>query len=181
MKHILFVFVAGLISALTPTNGAFAQTSNLLASKDLVNNYFKIGNAEVSNNPNIINLEMVNVKALKNFRKQYKVSDEKWSQGINCITASYVLDSMNETVYFSEKGNWEASLKTYQEDIMPVEIRKMIKQQYYDYKIIVVSEIETFENKGNPVYLVTLEDANHIKEIRIQGNVMDVYKDFIKR
>lgn len=178
MKNIILAFVAGLIPALALTTQSYAQSSSdMMASKEPVNNYFKLVKTDASKSPNTATLEMVNAKALKNFRKQYKVNDEKWTQGIDCITATYEVDSISRTIYFDKRGNWFASLKLYSEDKMPKDIRRMVKQQYYDYKIICTREIETYENAGSPVYLVTIEDKNNIKQVRIQGDEMGIYTD----
>ena len=121
--------------------------------------------------------------AVKNFRKKYKVNNEKWVPGEDCVVASYLLDNISHSIYFDKKGNWVASLKVYKEDIMPKDIRKMVRREYYDYKIMLVREIETLEtleNGGNSEYLVSIEDENNIKEISIIGYKMDVFKDLKK-
>lgn len=180
MKKILIASVAVLITALALTNDANAQSSENLAYSAPVKSYFNVGITDAPQNLNTISLEMVNTKALKNFRKKYKVTNEKWAQGFDCITANYELDNTSQIIYFDNKGNWTASLKTYKEEIMPGNIRKMIVNKYNGYNIMLVNEIETIENKGNPVYLISIEEGKNVKELLIQDNYMDVYKEFTK-
>ena len=178
MKKFLFAIVAGLISALALTNESYAQTQDDMASVASAKNYHKKPNDNVSDNSSTINLNMVNAKALKNFRQQYKVNNEKWVLGADCIVACYELDSVSQSIYYDKKGHWTGCVKTYNEDKMPRDIRKMIKQEYYDYKIIAVQEVETYESHLVPTYIVTIEDDKNVKQIRIQDGEMDVYKEF---
>ena len=178
MKKILFAIVAGLISALALTNESYAQTQDDLASVAPAKNYHKKSNDNVSDNSNTINLNMANTKAFKNFRKQYKVNNEKWVLGTDCIIPNYKLDGVNHFVYYDKKGHWAACVKAYNEDKMPRDIRKMIKQEYYDYKILTAQEVETYQSHSGPTYIVTIEDNKNVKLIRIEDGEMDVYKEF---
>lgn len=178
MKKNLFVFVAGLISALAVTNETHAQSLEAIASTEPIMHHYKIGNIVLPNNSNTIALDIVNVKALKNFSKHYKVSNETWSNGEDCIVASYDVDSVSNYIYYDKKGHWGGSLKVYQEDKMPMDIRKMVKQEYYDYNIVVVNEIETDAASAQPTYIVIVENEKNIKQIRIQNDNMEVYREF---
>lgn len=180
MKKILFALLAGLIPALAVINETFAQSGNAITSLTPVKNYFDMESKKgVTENSNTAGL--VNAKALKIFKKQYNVNSEKWMKEGNCITATYKQDGISHCIYFDKKGHWVASLKTYNEDKMPKDIRKMVRQEYYDYKIGVVYEIETGARAGSPTYLVNIEDATNFKQIRISDESMDVYKEFQKR
>jgi len=177
MKKNLFVIVAGLISALAVTNGSYAQTKDDIAPVSSVKNYYKMSKSGVDDSSNTASINVVNAKALKNFRKQYKVNYERWILESNLIVACYELDNTRCSIYFDKKGNWIGHLKVYHEDKMPKDIRKMVKQEYYDYKILTVQEVETYQSIAMPTYIVTIQDDKNIKLIRIQDNEMDVYKE----
>jgi hypothetical protein len=177
MKKILFAFAAGLIPALAVTNETYAQNPSDLNSAKPVIHFSLMNNTSDVEKPNMVAL---NLKALKSFRKQYKVTNEKWSLGADCIIASYELDSVNHFVYFDKKGHWKGSLKTYSEDKMPKDIRTMIKREYFDYKILVVNEIEPVNAVAQPTYVVTIKGENDTKLIRIQDSNMNVYQEFTK-
>ena len=177
MKKILFALLAGLIPALAVINETFAQSGNAITSLTPVKNYFDMESKKgVTENSNTAGL--VNAKALKIFKKQYNVNSEKWMKEGNCITATYKQDGISHCIYFDKKGHWVASLKTYNEDKMPKDIRKMVRQEYYDYKILAVQEVETYESHSVPTYIVTIEDDKNIKQIRIGDGGMDVYKEY---
>lgn len=175
MKKILFAFVAGLIPALAVTNETYAQTSGDLASAKPVIHYPFVDNKVGLEKPNTVAL---NLKALKNFRKNYKTNDEKWSKGIDCVTASYTSEDVTHIIDYDKKGHWLASLKIYNEDKMPKDIREIVKREYYDYKIVAVVEVETIESNNKPTYIVTIEDEKNVKQIRVKEDNMDVYKEF---
>lgn len=183
MKKILFAFVAGLISALAVTNETHAQSLEAIASaQPLKHDYdykYKIGNTDVSNNSNTIALDLVNAKALKNFRKYYKANNEKWSMGTDCINATYYSDNVSYFIYYDKKGHWTGSLKSYQEDKLSKDIRKMVTREYYDYKIVLVQEVETVAASLQPTYIVTIQGEKDIKLLRIQDDNMDVYRVYI--
>lgn len=179
MKKILFALMAGLIPALAIINETFAQSGNGIIPLTPVKNYFGIKSKNgVTENSNTAVL--VNTKALKIFRKQYKVNNEKWMKEGDCIIAFYELDGISYYIYFDKKGHWVACLKKYYEDKMPKDIRKMIKQEYYDYKIGVVFEIKTGTGIETPTYVVNVEDATNFKQLRINDNGLDVYKEIQK-
>lgn len=177
MKKNLFAIVAGLISALAVTNGSYAQTQDDIAHVSPVKKYYKMPKPGVGDNSNTAGINMVNEKALKNFRKQYKVNYEKWILESNWIVACYELDNTTCSIYYDKKGNWIGHLKVYHEDEMPKDIIKMIKQEYYDYKILSVQEVETYQSIAMPTYIVVIEDEKNIKLIRVHDNEMDVYKE----
>ncbi|MEO6844406.1 MAG: hypothetical protein ABI184_04475 [Ginsengibacter sp.] len=179
MKKILFALLAGLIPALAVINETYAQSGNDIASLTPVKNYFDMENKKgVTENSNTVIL--VNAKALKIFNKQYKVNDEKWMKSGDCITASYKLDNISHCIYFDKKGHWVGSVKIYDEAKMPKDIRKMVRREYYDYKIGAVYEVEAGSTTQDPTYIVNIEDSTNFKQIRINDNGMDVYKEFQK-
>lgn len=175
MKKVLFAFAIGLIPALAVTNKTYAQTFADIASAKPVTHFSLIDNTVSVEKSNMVTQ---NSKALKNFRKYYKANDEKWAKGIDCITASYISNGITHIEYYDKKGNWTGSLKIYNEDKMPKDIRKMVKQEYYDYAILTIYEVETDAASIQPTYIVTVEDEKNLKQIRIENGNMDVYKEF---
>jgi hypothetical protein len=183
MKKILFALLAGLIPAMAITHETYAQTSDAIASANPVNHDSKMLSPGVSGNSNTIAPNLVTFKALKHFRKNYKANDEKWGQGTDCFTASYSSNGIGTTIHYNKKGNWVGSVIVYKEDKLPKDIRKLVKQVYYDYKIVLVYEIETTTTKLSEIgitYIVTIEDDKNIKLIRVQDDNMDVYQEFNK-
>lgn len=189
LLFILITFGSFAQSTIKPwevTSELKAQTSTEVAFTALVTDYSKMADIGVVNNLNTIELIMVNAKALKNFRKYYNVNGEKWSKSKDCIVATFISDDIQSIIYYDTKGNWNGSVKIYQEGKMPKDIRKMIRQEYYDYKILAVQEVESAASFGpgehvlKPTYIVTIQGESDIKRVRIQDDNMDVYQEFKK-
>lgn len=178
MKKLLFAIMAGLLPALVIPNKTSAQSFESIASAIPMNNVYKNGNTKAVVDSKTIELSMVNPKALKNFRKVYKVHDEKWSTGKDCIAATYGSKDIACTVYFDKKGHWVGSLKTYHENKLAKNIKTMILQGYDDYEILTVHEVETMAASVLPIYIVTIQNDKNMKLIRVQGEYMDVYKEY---
>ncbi len=184
MKNLLIAFVAGSILALATTNGANAQTPNNFASVDKRDNPFKFDKSVFpeASNTSTISASTVNTKALKNFKKSYKnAADEKWEKNDEGFTAEFTLNNIANMVFYDKKGNWEASIKNYHEDKFDRNVRAIVKEKYYDYKITYVQEIETAATLGTPTYMVHIEGDNDFKIIRVSDDAMDVYEEFGKQ
>lgn len=171
MKNFLIAFAAGSILALATTNGANAQGSkNNIASNDI-----KI-------NKSVFSTTVISDKALKDFKKSYKnANGEKWAKNATGFTAQFTSDGIANIVYYDKKGNWDASLKSYSEDKFDRNVRAIVKQKYYDYKITQVQEVETAATLGTPTYMVHIEGDNDFKIIRVSDGEMDVYEEFAKQ
>lgn len=180
MKKFLFALVAG-IPALVVSTGAYAQDPNNLARVDPAKDFFKMNKMYFSpEKTNSVDLD-INSKAVKNFKKVYEnVSNEKWYKAEDGFRAGFVSNGINTTVFYNKKGQWVGSLKAYNEDQMDRAVRTIVKQQYFDYKITYVEEVETNNTNGIPTYIIHLEDANHIKLVRVRDGEMDMYKEFVK-
>jgi hypothetical protein len=178
MKNFLIAF-AGSIFVLATTTGANAQNSN-----DLDKSVIKINQSVFPTGGNALNAGSftVNFKALKDFKKSYKdANGEIWLKNEFGLTARFTAKGINNLIYYDKKGNWTASLKTYNEDKFDRSVRAIVKQKYYDYKITQVQEIETTATLGAPTYMVHIEGDNDFKIIRVTDGAMDVYEEFGKQ
>jgi hypothetical protein len=61
---------------------------------------------------------------------------------------------------------------------MPREIRGIVKSQYYDYTITLVEQIE--ETHKPLVYVVHLEDAATLMNVRVSEREMEVMEEYVK-
>ena len=121
----------------------------------------------------------ISVRAVKKFDKQYKnVENERWFKIENGSVAEFEKDGITTKVFYTPKGSWHATLRYYQEDKLPKDIRHMVKSVYYDFNIIIV--IEVFAS-NKMAYLVKIESKDMIKTIRVLDGEMDEYESFQKR
>jgi hypothetical protein len=183
MKNFLIAFVAGSILALATTNRANAQNSfdgNSPENRQVAINIDKSVFSAASTTA--VNTNTISAKALKDFKKSFKnASDEKWFKNENGVTARFSLNGISNVIYYDKKGNWQASLKGYSEDKLDRNVRDIVKQKYYDYKITLVQEIETVSTLGTPAYMIHIEGDNDFKTVRVIDGAMDVYEEFAKQ
>jgi hypothetical protein len=181
MKTFLFDFVAGTISALSLTIGAFAQTSNKVKVFEALSTVVIDSNVKVAVNK-IASFDEINPRALSNFKKTYKDADDvKWHRYNNVITAEFVSNGINTRAYYNTKGIWTASIKAYQEEKLESKIRNEVKRTYYDYKIICIRELETISSDGIPTYFVYIKDETNFKILRIWDLQIDIFQQFIQQ
>jgi hypothetical protein len=181
MKEYLFAIVAGMVPVLAATDKANAQSLNNVIVENT--RPIKINSSVFSEikSATTVGLNNVNAKALKDFKKSYKnATNETWTKIDDGFTASFNAGSINNVIFYDQKGHWNASLKSYSEDQLNDNVRDMVKSTYYDYKINYVQEIET-NLTVVPTYIVYIEDKNNIKLIRVSGDEMDVYRQFKKQ
>jgi len=180
MKNFLFAIAAITISALAITNGANAQNSNNMAVLEHPSNAVKV-NKLMLTDALIIGDDEVNMKALKSFRKSYKtVSGVRWVKTTYGFTARFTANDIHNVIYYDMKGNWQASIKTYQEDKFNPTVRAIVKSKYFDYRITQVQEIENTDTNGIPTYIVHIEDEKDFMLVRVSDGNMDVYEQFKK-
>ena len=116
----------------------------------------------------------VSTKALKNFSKHYKESENaEWFKLDNAFRAQYTKDDVETSVFYNLKGKWMGNIRTYSEDKLPGDIRHRVRSTYYDYSIFHVQEITV---GAKTAYLVNIEDKNFIKIIRIANDEMSEYQ-----
>ena len=181
MKKFLFALLAGCITALVATNGAYAQ--NLVNPEILEpqKNINAIEKEVTQPRDKIAGNDAISPKALKDFTKTYKnVVSESWEKLKDGYATRFILNDVMHSVYYNTKGRWTGSVKGYSEDKMPNDIRNIVKQEYYDYSIIYVEEVETIGSNGIPTYVIHLENKNNIKLVRIGNRQMDVMEEFQK-
>ena len=180
MKKLIFAFVAGSILALVATTGVYARHANAnpisnpaktISSGDSI--------APVTENRSI--MKSINNKAIRNFAKSYrKVANEKWSVISDGFIASFNENDVRTIVYYNKNGGWSGTLKGYTEDKMSHSLRDLVKRKYYDFKITYVNEVENLESAGKPTYIVHMEDEKNILQVRVNEDVMEVWKEFNK-
>ena len=139
MKKILFSSISGiclLISTAMAVNGQLASNHARPPGRFIILNKTKS-----ENSPGFVG--RVNPPVIRSFLKTYKdVSDEKWIEVKEGFVAMFNYNGMDYQVAYSKKGNLLRTIRSYNEDNMPTDLRHIVKSTYYDYEITRVHEIE---------------------------------------
>jgi hypothetical protein len=177
MKKQFFRYIPGLIPAIalfTSVNAQVAKADLELNLKEYIFNEAK-ANLAITNEGNTAN---INARALKDFNKNFKNAEKAdWFQIKNGFVAKFKKDGVETKAYYDQKGRWSATIRTYGEDKLPKDVRKMVKSTYYDYSIFIVNEVTVGDKTA---YLVKIQDAETLKTIRVADGEMDIYEDYIK-
>jgi hypothetical protein len=137
--------------------------------------------AENSSSKTATTLSRADVKsrAAKNFSTSYKgVSNEKWYEVPDGLIAKFTYNGIDCRVDYDKKGNWLHTIRTYDENELPGDLRHVVKTSYYDYNIIVVHEIE--QPRNNFTYIVHLEGKTQLINLRIHDGEMEEWQKFDK-
>jgi hypothetical protein len=77
-----------------------------------------------------------------------------------------------------DKGHWLHTIRTYDENELPKDIRHLVKSSYHDYNIYLVLEIE--KPRDTFTYIVHLEGKTEWINVRVSSGVMDEFQKFQK-
>jgi hypothetical protein len=125
------------------------------------------------------NRNTVNPKAVRDFMRSYKsVSNEKWYQLQHGLVVIFSLDTIKYQVEYDRKGAWLYTIRIYNENILPRDIRHLVKSTYYDYAIRLVHEIET--PRHTFTYIVLLDGTAEFINLRVSDGEMDEWQKFKK-
>lgn len=134
---------------------------------------------QAQNNSKTIYSNDINSKARKNFLKMYKnVSGENWNELPGGMRVKFILNSIQYWVDYNKKGNWLQTIRFYYENELSPEIRDLVKNDYYNYSIKWVKEIE--KPKDIRTYIVHLEGQKDWINLRVHDGEMDEWQKFIK-
>ncbi len=131
----------------------------------------------VENNDNSI-LKEINPKAIKDFKKTFAVRNKTWYKSDRGFIASFSLGEIKNVVRYNDKGKWQHTIRIYNEDKLPRDVRVSVKRTYYDYTITLVEEIRTSDANA---FLVHMHDETTWKIVRVSSEgEMELIQNFNK-
>jgi peptidoglycan hydrolase-like protein with peptidoglycan-binding domain len=180
MKKIL-PFLTGAVIALSLSYLAKAQTSQAVrAWQNDSKIVFPSSPAIVKeSSPGSIYPYKINIKAIREFIRTYKnTSDAKWYILSDGFVVHFYMNNTKYRAFYKRNGNWVHTLSSYGDDQLPPSTRQRVKCVYYDYTILLITEIQLAKKT---VYLVKLEDKTLWKTIRVcEGEDMEEIESYFK-
>lgn len=177
MKQIFHAGFIGIFFLLASTTHTIAQQNDNMAMVQTSKSPMSLKDRSLMDNTKTNNAVFVSARAIKNLNKDYHPVNNKWLQTSSGPYASFLSEDVHYRVYYDKKGRWVASIKSYDEWHMPKDLRKLVRQAYYDHKIVNCAELEVVASKGEPTYIVTVQDETGFKKLRIYGYNIEVLKD----
>lgn len=121
----------------------------------------------------------INAKVLRSFHESYgEVPDSRWFRTDNGFGVVLKHNGMNKTIYYKRNGMVDTEIFYYTEDLLPKEVRHLVKSNFYDYAITHVTEVH--KNDATAFY-VKIEDTASIKTLKIVEEEWEVTKTMVKR
>jgi hypothetical protein len=172
MKKVFLSTVSGiclLISTVIAVNGQLASNHIKTPGRFII-----LNKTEPENSPGFVG--RVNPSVIRNFLKTYReVSGEKWIEVKDGFVAMFNYNGMDYQVAYTKKGNLLRTIRSYSEDKMPMDLRHIVKSNYYDYDITRVHEIET--PLAPITYVVQLVGKKELINLEIyEGQIEELQK-----
>ena len=108
----------------------------------------------------------INQRAARILQKRFPgVHQTSWYEAPNGIIASFDSDATKTKVYFDKKGRLNYSIRYYDENMLPKNVRHVIRSTYYDDSILSIAEIHPTNTNGQKTYIILTEDAKTLKRL----------------
>jgi hypothetical protein len=122
---------------------------------------------------------VLNVKADKNFRREFKnIDNASWNEKEDGYRVRFNDKSIRYMIDYDKKGNWVSTIKSYDETKLSTQIANSVKTAFLGYAIAWVIELRV----GNvTAHLVKIEDKQSLKTVRVINDELDVIEDYAKQ
>jgi hypothetical protein len=123
---------------------------------------------------------LVNARAIQDFRAAYPgVENETWTVFPDKeILCSFIQEGVSNRICYTKRGRRKFSITGYEAANLKEEVRDQIGGNYKGYHIRYVNEINV---KGFPTaYIINIENADHIKVIRVSGDEIEEQQEIVK-
>jgi hypothetical protein len=141
-------------------------TSGNAISQDVAYNYFKAPTS--SGNSSTVRISDKLNKAFKKlFSGAYNFS---WQQLHDKYGVRFFQDGLENRAVFAKNGELVYQLTYASEMQLPFDVRKLVKSNYYDYKIALVNIVN---QDDRIVYFINLENEKELISVKVDDMVME--------
>jgi len=177
MKRIIFGGFATTLLALLIGVISYGQVD--ITSPRSSNDIPPAGSSISKNFSSSVDRNNLKSRTVRNFGRSYKnISSEKWYEVPDGFIAGFILDDINYRVDYDKRGNWLHTIRTYNENKLPPDVRHLVKSSYYDYNITLVQEIE--QPRYNFTYIIHLEGKTEFFNLRVHDGEMEEWQKLVK-
>jgi hypothetical protein len=183
MKNIFFTLFTSISVSIIMGAVANAQTVNNATTSS--NSSVKdIPAVEVrkADDPGFHYFNEIHARAIREFLKDYQdVQNVKWFKYKKGYVATFVRDSITTRLYYNKRGDFDVQLRYFNENRLPIEVRDLVRNRYYNFSIFQVCEVSGFDKI---YYQIKIRDNNFCKVINVvdgEIKVMVKYTDIAQR
>ena len=121
----------------------------------------------------------INAKAIKSFNRNFRTSATvRWFDQGDLIQANFVDNAKQHRVFYRPNGKWFRTLITYQPQLLNSHIASLVKENYSNYEIKCVTEVE--EGMMH-CYFINIETAKDFKQVIVYQDEVFVHQQFKKQ
>ena len=178
MKKLFLSYVPILVTALLLTGHVNAQKNMSKASgtnsQSMVSETSLTGNPLEGGSP-----KDFNIKAIKNFNRNYKdATNVSWYKSGKLTVAYFKEDDKQTRVIYFPNGRWLHTMISYDERKLSDDIRYMVKDNYNKYAITWITEVH--EN-DKVFYFINVEKDKDFKQLIAYEDKIWVHTQFKKQ
>jgi len=113
-------------------------------------------------------------RAKANFRENYAwVQDAAWfNTGDDNIYCIFHQGNIVNRVFYNQRGYWQYTLINYPASVLSKEMKERVQSSFPGYQIGYINEIRS--DNFEPVYIISIENENNIKVVRMSGDELEV-------
>jgi hypothetical protein len=113
------------------------------------------------------------VRAMTHFKENYAwVQDAAWFNGPDNMYCIFHQGNRVNRVFYDQQGYWQYTLISYPPDGLGKKVTERVLGNFPGYHINYVNEIQS--DSYEPVYMISIEDENNIKVLRVTGDDIQV-------
>ncbi|MBC7829462.1 MAG: hypothetical protein H7122_17075 [Chitinophagaceae bacterium] len=121
-------------------------------------------------------LSSLSGKVLKNFKKNFRdVSDLRINTFENHTYVYCITNGIINRIRYDKRGNWNYTIRYYEEKLLPQEIRKQVRVHFLDFEISGVTEVTVGDKTA---YLVRIQSVDTWKTVKIIEDEMTIVESF---
>jgi len=120
----------------------------------------------------------INSKTFRNFKRSFPTIDnEAWYENEFAYIAKFSSNGIATMVAYGKNSSWHYTIRRYQENSLPKQVRFLVKSTYFDYMITGVDEVNV-PQIPNLVYILRLREGNNLKTVRVNDGEIEVIAEF---
>jgi hypothetical protein len=132
----------------------------------------------VYNYKKLIGRSELKLNAIRDFTKRFgEVGNATWSRNVDRLRANFTLGDIKHMVDYDLKGRWVSTILVYDEDHLRSDLRKIVKSNYIDYKIVKV--IEVIIGKSH-VHFIKIENETSLLTLHIMNGEVSEIENYTK-
>lgn len=121
-------------------------------------------------------LSSVSSKIAKNFTRNFKNANDLRINKFDNYTYIYCINNgIVNRIRYDRKGNWDYTIRYYEEAQLPIEIRRQVRSTFLDYEIFGVTEVTVGDKTA---YLVRIKTTEAWKTVKVLEDEMTIIESF---